>query len=419
MTTVIVPIRSDNAYFGLAKEITPGTPQAPIWFPRWFDGSSIEVNAKMEDVKEGDGTRRDSQIIKNGQEVKIKLVCSPRMNELGFLEEAAMGAGSDSYTPPTVSTTLSAGTAIGATSISVAANTGLAGTGTIGLILDAGTAAEEIALFNLPATGVGPYTLTVASTYNNGNGLKVAHLSGHTVKSSAIHTLTDQYDGDYFTVEVGLGSLYSAAGTTIRVRSCKVNTCKRSGKAGGPLMFDIEFEGIACAVQGSPSTITLEQHSLFLYTQGTWVLDGSSTSTDALSIESWDIEQKNNVDSVQTEQLTRAALTYGAVNIGLGFDVVYTSPGRFFLVYFGNPSGTADAQAIGAGSWVVTFTQPDTFQQVSYTMLTTHYTKAGLPVPKKDGKHSKITLSATSVSNSGQNAYVLQTIVNNSQYSSY
>lgn len=420
---VITPIRSDSVYFGISQEVTPGTPVAPSLFPRWMDGTSIEIDMTAEDVKEGEGTRRLSTIIKNRQMVKIKLVATLRPVELGFFEAAAMGSSADTYTAPTVATTLSANTSIGATSITVAANTGLTGSGTIALAINAGSSSEEIAIFNVPATGTGPYTLTVASTYNGG-ALKLAHTSANTVKSAATHALTDQSDGGYYTIEMGLGSLFGANGTTLRVRSCKVETFKRSGKAGGLLLHEIEFVGIASTVQGSPATVTLEQHGPFLYTQGAWTLDGATTG-DALNIEQFDIEQKNNLDTaIQTEQLTLAALIFGLVDVGVAFDLVFTSASKIYQTYFGGTTGTTDAQALGLGSFVVTFTQPDTLQTVTYTMLTLAYTKTGMPVPKKDGKHFKLPVSGTSIaaplSGAGaNNAYILQTTLTNTQYASY
>lgn len=423
MATVIVPIREDNGYLGFAKESSPGTAVAPNIFPRWMDGSQIEIDLSAEDVKEGDGSRRLSTIIKNRQMVKIKLVAALRPIELGFFETASLGSGSDTYTAPTVNTTLSANTSIGATSITVAANTGLTGSGTIPLVINAGTSTEEIALFTLPATGVGPYTLSVNSGYNAG-ALKLAHTSSNPVQSAATHTIVDGSDGNYYTIEAGLGSLFGAAGTTLRVRDCKVETFKRSGKAGSLLMHEIEFVGIASTVQGTPATVTLEQHQPFLYTQMAVTLDGSTTG-DALNIELFDIEQKNNLDTaIQTEQLTLAAIIFGMLDIGIAFDVVFTSASKIYQAYFGSTSGTTDAQALGLGSFTITFTQPDTLQSVSYSALTLAYTKVSLPVLKKSGKHFKLSVSGTSVaaplSGAGSNnAYLLQTTLNNTQYSSY
>jgi hypothetical protein len=65
----------------------------------------------------------------------------------------------------------------------------------------------------------------------------------------------------------------------------------------------------------------------------------------------------------------------------------------------------------------VTFTQPDGFQSVTYTVPTTAYTKVGMPAPKKDGKHMSQQISATATSSQGANAYLMQVTVNNTQYS--
>lgn len=423
MPVTIAAIRSDNSYIGLGKQVSGGTPVAPTVFPRW-QSLSIEIDAKMEDVWEGDGTRRLSVIIKNLQKVKIKFTAALRAIELGFVEAMSHGASSDSYTAPSVNTTLSSGSVIGATSISVAANTGLTGSTVIPLVLDAGTNNEEIALFAPPVTGAGPYTLNVSNTYNGGNGLKIAHTSGHTVQSAGVHVITDQSDGNYYTVEVGLGSLFGAAGTTLRVRDCKVETCKRSSKAGGLLMHDVELVGIASTVQGSPSTVTLEQHQPFLFTQSSWTVDGSTTG-DAPNLKSFDIEQKNNLDTdIQTEALTLAAIIFGMINIGVGFEVVFTVASKIYQTYFGSTSGTTDAQALGLGSLNVLFTQPDTLQTVAYNILTLGYTKVGLPAPNKDGKHFKLPVSGTSIAAplsgvGANNAYLLQTTINNTQYSAY
>lgn len=424
MTTVIVPTREDNFYIGFAKETTPGTPVAPSIFPRWMDGTSLAIDTTIEVIKEGDGTRRNSTVIKNGQKVTIKLTAWLRPNELGFFESAALGSGSDSYTAPTVSTTLSSSSVVGATSISVAANAGLTGSTVIPLVIDAGLATEEIALFAPPATGAGPYTLNVSNTYNGGNGLKVAHSSGHAVQSAATHVLTDQSDGNYYTIECGIGSLFSGAGTTLRVRDCKVDTFKRSAKKGTILLHELQFTGIASTVQGSPATVTLEQHQGFLFTQSAWTLDGSTTG-DAPNVDEWFIEQKNNLDiAIQTEQLTLAAIIFGTLEVNAHYSLVFTAAARLFQAYFGSGTGTTDAQAVGLGSLTVLFTQPDTLQTVQYTIATLTFEKVPWPVPKKDGKHYMFTLDGQSVaaplSGAGpNNAYLLQTTLTNTQFSSY
>src|SRR5487761_2194556 len=407
----VVALRSDRAYAGFAKQSGQGVSTAPSLFPRWLDGTSLEIDAKLEDIWEGDNSRRLSQIIKNGQQVKIKHVCYPRPNELGFIDAAAQGSGSDTVTTATVSTTLSSASLVGATSVSVAANTGLTGTGTIALVIDHGLATEEIATFTLPATGAGPYVLTVA----NGGALQKAHASGATIQASTLHTITDQADGAYYSIEVSLGD---TAGIIIRVRDCKVESIKRSSAAGHLLSYETEWTGIACLVQTSAATITLDAHQPFLYTSGVWTLDGVTTG-DALEVQKFDIAQKNNLDWIQTERLIGDASIFGMLNMDVSLDVLFQNGNRIAEVYFGGPSGTADAQAIYLGALILTFTQADGFHSGTYTTVTLAYTKVGIPQPKHDGKAWMQALTATSTSNEGANTFLLQAAVANTTTTAY
>jgi hypothetical protein len=412
MPTLLTPIRGDRAYIGFAQETTPGTPVAPTIFPRWIDGSNIQIDVKAEDVWEGDGSRRLGSIIKNGQQVKIKLVCLPRPNELGALEKMAMGAGSDTFTAPATNTTLSTGATPGATTISLTANTGLTTAGTVPLVLNPGGADEEFVTVTTPGTGTGPYVYTLA----NGATIQKTHSTSEAVKSQPSHVFTDQVDGDYWTFEVSLGD---TAGIIIRVRDCKAETVKRSGKKGGILTYDVEVSGIACIVQASPATITYDSHTYFLFAQGAWTLDGSTTG-DALAVESFDISQKNNLDTeIQTEQLVLSAIIFGNLNVDVGINLVFQNGNRIAETYFGSATGTADSQAIYAGSLSLLFTLSDGFNHVQYNVPTLDYTKAEPPAPKKDGKAMRIALSATSVSNFSQNAYLLQTTVANTTFAAY
>lgn len=415
MPTLISPIRGDAGYAGCAKQTVGGTAVAPTLFPRWMDGSSISLTAKAEDIWEGDGSRRLGSIVKNLQEIGIKLTIAPRPNEIGFFETMAQGAGSDTYATPTVSTTLSAASLVNATSVSVAANTGLTGSGTIALVLSAGTAREEIAIFNIPPTGAGPYVLTVATAYNGGH-LLLAHTMSDTVQTAGTHVITDQSDGSYYTFEVSLGG---TAGIIIRVRDCKCKTLKRSSKAGSILMYELEVQGIACIVQASAATLTFDPHQYLLFDSGVWTLDGSTTG-DALAVDSFDISQNNNPDTtIQTEQVTLAAIIFGNLGLDVGLSIIYQNGNRIAETYFGSATGTTDAQALFVGSLLLVFTLPDTLNIVTYSVPFMTYTKAEPPALKKDGKAFRQALSATSTSNFAQNQYLLQTTVANTSYAAY
>ena len=216
-----------------------------------------------------------------------------------------------------------------------------------------------------------------------------------------------------------MGSLNSQGGQTFRVRDCVVESLKRSGKAGGLLMYEVELVGLVTVQQGSPSTVTLEAHAPILFVNGVWTLDGVTTG-DALNVESFDLTTKDNADLVQTEGLTGVSLIGGKLDVAATFMLVYQATSTYVnRVYFGGAAGTTDAQTLYTGSLTLLFTSSDTFHTVQYKVLTLAYTKVTMPVPKADGKHFTFGLQATSTSNQGANAYVIQTTVGNSQTASY
>src|SRR5258708_1193219 len=499
----IIPIRDSKAYFGFAKQTVQGTAVAATLCRRWLDGSNIDIAMKTEMIREGDGTRRLAQVIKNQQYAKMKLICYPRPIELGFLESATMGANPDVITPaaaPTSTTittgtvanttttvTLTSGTTwigagggtfqpfiaangagdtaetvtfslpttgailtvaatynagkfkfqhtigaaisavsaantsftstatVGATTIVVGNNNGLTAGGTAVLMLGPGLATEEIVTVTTPGTGTGPYTYTLAAAAVT----KQAHAIGDAVVTPATHVMKDQTDGAFYTVEVGLGSLFGSAGMTLRFVDCKVEMVKRTSKAGKLLSMEVDLVGIASVVQAAPATVTLAAHAPFYYTTGVWTLDGSTTG-DAPYVESFDILQKNNMDlAIQSEKITLDAVIFGNVDVTLTYQVIFQNPARFFLAYFGSSTlpgtGATDVQAIGAGALILTFTQADGFHVVTYTCPTLHYTKVTPPVPKVDGKHMLMAVTAEATSNHGANLFVLNAAVQNSQ----
>jgi hypothetical protein len=416
--SVLVPYRGSNFYIGFAEQSNPDTAVAPNIFPRWKNGTKVEIALNTEEVKEGDGSRRTTLLIKNGQKVKGKLTASLRPNERGYFEKWSQGVGSDTYTAPAASTTLSASTSVGATTISVASNTGLTSAGTIALVLEPGTATEEIAVFTTPPTGSGPYVLTVA----NSGTLKIAHSNSGAVKSKATHVLTDQNEGNYVTIEAGFGNLYSAGGTAIRIKACKIDKYTITGEHGKILMDEIEFTGIISTVQGSPATITLEQHGPFIFYQGAYTVDGNST---AQALRKFSIERNNNLDDdTQGETLNPSCLIFTDLDVKLKWSLILTSFSPVYKTFYGSTTGTTDSTQIGTGSFNALFTQPDTLNTLQYNVLTVGYTNTPWPEPKEDGKHWDLDYEGTSLvvppSGSGpNNAYKLQTTITNTQYGVY
>lgn len=85
-------------YWGIAKQTVKGTGVAPVTFPRWLNGSMIDVKANAERVVEGDGGRDAAFTLKKSQEYSPVIVTYPRPIEAGQLIAAAFGTGSDAKT---------------------------------------------------------------------------------------------------------------------------------------------------------------------------------------------------------------------------------------------------------------------------------------------------------------------------------
>ena len=228
------PIRNDNAYFAIGVQTVQGTPVAPSTFVRWLDGSSAEPDLKTEEIWEGDGSRNVSQVIKNGQKWKIKIVFYPRPEQLALFEALSMGISSDAFTLP-VNTTLTGPVTAGVTgNVGITVTTNLPGSGTKALMIDKGLSSEEVVLFAMPPSGS---TITVSSLYNGGK-FATTHISGAAIQGPSAHVITEQADGVYVSTEVCLGALNGGAGETFRIRDCKVDTIKRTGERGKPLEID-------------------------------------------------------------------------------------------------------------------------------------------------------------------------------------
>lgn len=489
----LAPVRSSNSYIGIARQSGKGNGAAPTNFFRWRDGSGIEPDVKMEDVEEGDTSRQLSATIKNMQQVKVKLDFDARPVGLGFIETAALGAGSDSYTAPTLSvsatgilavgttanTTLSGSIVAGATSISVAsgtgftpagftipvildagtniaeivtltsaasgttftttatkfahasgatvqtpagftlaANTGLTASGTKNVVLDAGTATEEFVSFATPGVGAGPYSYYITS-----NTLTGAFAKTHTtptIQSNASHLITDQSgNGNYYTIEINFGG---SSGMTLRIIDCMLNTCKRGGQKGGLWVYQTEWIGIATTLQATPTSVVLEAHNPFLYTQmqGGVTLDASTG--EASYLESVDISSNNNLENIQTEGLIGDALLMDAIRVDASWTAPFQSTqsqNRYAQMYFGGINGTTDAQTVLNNPITVVLTQPDNFNTVTYNLPNINNVKVMPPQPKAKGGHMTQQTQVSATNAQGANTNVLKVTVTNSQFSAY
>lgn len=409
------PLRNDNAYFGFAKQSTQGTPVAPDHFIRWLDGSGLEPDLKTEEMWEGDGSRNLSQIIKNGQKWKIKLLFYARPDAVAYFGAASSGASSDTYTAPVLSTTtattaITGGTSTTATLTSVV---GLPVSGTIQLMFDKGLSTEEVVTVNLPPSG-SVVTVTASGKFVQN------HAIGAAVQTVAVHTIVPKFDGSYYTAEVALGDLNGGAGDTYRITDCKVSDIKYSVNAGGALIVEVMLTGIANVAQGSPSTPVWENRPIFLFQQVTRTLNGVNESGDALGIEKLTVELKNALDdAIQTNAVTMAAIIFGNFELKITLDLIVQTLALVRLTYLGSTTGTVDSQVIGLGSLTLLFTLPDGLHTISIAIPTIAYVVTKPPTPKKDGKHYTMQVQATATSNVGQNANMVTLVVGNVINSAY
>ncbi len=462
------PVRASNSYIAVGKQSVKGTGVAPDHFFRWLDGSGITPDVKMEDVEEGDTSRRLSAIIKNMQQVKINIDFNARPIGLGFVECAALGAGSDAFSNATLSVSaitttantgltgtgilpviIDAGTNIaeivnltqagagntftvtatkfahasGATvqtpaGFTLASNTGLTASGTKNVVLDAGLTGEEFVSFLTPGIGAGPYSYYITSNTTSGAFAKT-HTTP-TIQSSASHVLTDQGgNGNYYTIEINFGG---SSGMTLRIIDCMLNTLKRGGKAGGLWQYQSEWTGTATTLQASPTTVVLEAHNPFLYTQLQNGVTLDASTGEANFLESFDLTSNNNLESIQTEGLTPDALLFDALRV----DASWTSPfqstqsqNRYAYMYFGGINGTTDAQTVLNGSITVVLTQPDNFNTVTYSLSNINNVKVMPPQPKAKGGHMTQQVDVSATNAQGANSNVLSVTVTNSQFSAY
>lgn len=169
---------SHLATLGLAKETTPGTwvtPSQSIPFTK-ADFEDVTTEIRDESIRGNDTTLQGLYPGPIDATWSIDTMAYPVLT--GHLLRAIIGP--DTVTPG-VSTTLSAASTAGATSLSVAASIAA---NTV-IAIDTGSNIEYATV--TAVSGSGPYTLTVSTSQSGSTGLANAHASGATVVSQSTH----------------------------------------------------------------------------------------------------------------------------------------------------------------------------------------------------------------------------------------
>jgi hypothetical protein len=173
-----VTVLSRGSIFAMAREATPGTYLPPTFTVPWTACSyaTTYVPLKDQSVRNNDAILQGVYQGPGDSQVDVTLHGYPDIlgNFLRML-------GTDTVTAAT-STTLSASTAIGATSISTAV------TIPAQTMIQIDTAANVEYAYVTAVSGAGPYTLTVTTVKGQTVGLTKGHLSAVTVVTQTTHT---------------------------------------------------------------------------------------------------------------------------------------------------------------------------------------------------------------------------------------
>jgi hypothetical protein len=423
----LTPIRGNDAYVGYGKQSAWGTPVAPTCWPWWLDGSEWGGEVKVASELQGDSSPFKSLMYKTDQYGTVKIAEYARPIGAGYALQGLLGTGSDAYSAPTMSGTLSSSVAAGATSFSTALNLGV--TGTLGLNFTPGLASAvyETQTVDLTTkTGTGPFTYSLVT----GAKFLYAHNSADVITSASTHLLTRQVTTyDPYTIEFGWGAKGGGPTQVWRLQDAVCTDLKITLEAKKPVKFEHTWYGTLTKLQASASSPTLEGANIvgqagapFMFYQGgtTWLLDGAN-SGNALQLAKVELALKNTTtpDEFITETLTPAYFQLGNIELGVTASAILQGFAQYNEMFYGSKTlatGASDSVAVGYGSLAATLTS-DPVNAFIFNVINGGYT-AGRPVPKLDGKSMQMPLQMTAVTSKAATNPFSFTLLN-SQASAY
>lgn len=405
-------IANNLAYFGRAKQSAWGTAiTTPTAYHTWLDGSDVIDGAQHQQTRQGDTSPYNSLAWKSGQYWGFKIVEYVRPYVVGAMMQALLGSGSDTYTAPTKSTTLSgAGNTAGSTSVVVVGDLG--NLLTLAVNINPGFASTTYEVVTLDLTtrsGTGPYTYTIA----NSGTLKYGHSAAEVVTSASKHVLTRQSGAyDPCTYEIGYGLTGSPIKGAIRMTDAVLTDMTITGQKGQ--LWRMEHNWLAATGKFLTGVQTLSQTSYeganrlgvaggpFGWYQGTqWNINGAGTGNGA-TIESFQLQLKNSTtwDDLQSELLTPVYFLPGTFDISGQMTVQWQSWAQYTDMYFGSASAAnnaADDYHVGYES-LDFICASDALNSFEIQLPKIFYTAAKL-TPKLDGKALRQPLSFTALKN--------------------
>lgn len=404
----LTPIRGNDAYVGYGKQSAWDTSVAPTCFPIWLQGSEWGPEVKTASEMQGDASPHKSFLYKTGQYGIVKIVEYARPIGAGYALQGLFGTGSDSYTAPAQTGTLSAAITAGATSFSTALNLG--NTGTLPMNFTPGVTSlvyETQAVDLTTKSGTGPFTYSLAA----GAKFLYAHGATDAISSAANHSLTRQLlTYDPYSIEFGWGYKAGTPSQIWRLQDAVCTDLAITYEARKPVKFEHTWYGTLTKLQAAASVVNLEGLNIvgragspFMYYQnnGTFAVDGSSAG-NAAQIASLKLTLKNstNPEEFITESLNPAYFQLGNIELTAQASLILQNFNQFNEMFYGAQTistGASDSILVGYGSVGVTLTS-DALNAFGTTLANAGYT-GGRPVPSLDGKSLIQPLQLTAIAN--------------------
>jgi hypothetical protein len=399
--------RNNLFYVAGAKQSAWNTAiTTPVWYHKWLDGTDVIDGAQHQAEREGDTSRYVSLVYKSGQYWGFKVVEYLRPRTAGFVFENFFGSGSDTYTGPTKSTTLSgSGNTAGSTTVVTVGDLGNTSNGYLNITPGLTSATYEVVNVDYTSrTGVGPYTYTLM----NSGTLKQSHLAGDAVTSNSKHVFKpNSFQFDPCTYEIGYGVAGQGTRRAIRLTDCVCSDFGLVGDRGKPWRFEHTWiaasgKNLGNTLQASPAYegtgVIGGGGAPFMFYQGSqWNVNGAATN-NAASIVSVSIQGKAGVtwDEHVNESLNPTFFLPGDFDVSGNMTVQFQSYQQYDQMYFGsnNPATNAtDSYIVGTESLDL-IAQSDGINSLEINLPFTFY-NAGRLSPKLDGKPMMQSLSFT------------------------
>lgn len=320
-------------YVGVAKETTQGTWVTPSYF---LACTKMDFETSYDQLRDESYRANDSNLqglYQGAGDSSVDLDFNGYPDALGY---ALRIIGPDTVSAG-VSTTLSASTTAGASSISVPVSIPVGST----IMIDTGTKVEY-ATTGTP-TGSGPYTIPIAAPTS---GLTYAHASAATVMSQTTHTFKQSATAVKPTYSLTQSNVFEAWGYTGQMLS----DVQLKVDPKGMVTCSAKYIGWIPSIQAGPFTPAFSQPAPLLGWQFAMTNAGAS-STRGLS---YDLTLKRPVEAIHASNGTQQPREVfgGVLDADISYKAIYendTDYNLYLQALQNNPTSMSLVQPVGAG----------------------------------------------------------------------